>query len=100
MVKYLEEIEDLLHSQVSKKIGVKERRSRKLRRNKKKDKVEEIIANDSLTDGDFQNKQRILRQDATKTWAVGKLLGFSINGDEEEVIDRLMHLKEKHKKRR
>ena len=68
--------------------------------NKKKDKVEEIIANDSLTDGDFQNRQRILQQDATETWAVGKLLGFSINGDEDEVIDRLMHLEKKHKKRR
>ena len=100
VVKSLEEIENLLLSQVSKKIGVKGRRSRKLRRNKKKDKVEENIANDSLTDSDFENRQRILRQDAIETWAVGKLVGFSINCYEEEVIDRLMHLEEKHKKRR
>ena len=95
MVKYIEEIEDLLHNQVSKKIDAKRRRLRKLKRNKKKDKVDEIIANDSLTDGDFQNKQRILRQDATETWAMGKLLGFSVNGDEDEVNGG-----EKHKKRR
>ena len=99
-MKYIEKIEDRLHHQASKRIGVKGRRSRKVKRTRKKDRVNEIIVNDSLTDGDFQNRQRILRQDASETWAVGKLLGFSVNGDEDEVIDRLMHLKDKHKKRR
>ena len=100
VVKSIEEIEELLLHQVSKKIGAKGRKPRKVKRTKKRDKVDEIIANDSLTDGDFQNRQRILRQEAVETWEVGKLLGFSVNGDEEEVIDRLMQLEEKHNKKR
>ena len=99
VVKSMEKIEDFLLHQVSKKIGAKGRKLRKVKRNKKRDKVNEMIANDSLTDGDFQNKQRILRQEAVETWELGKLLGCSVNGDEEEVIDILMHLEEKHKKK-
>ncbi|KAH1033005.1 hypothetical protein J1N35_045179 [Gossypium stocksii] len=33
---------------------------------------------------------KVIRREAIKTWALRKKLGFSVHGDEEEVIEEIM----------
>ncbi|KAK5793310.1 hypothetical protein PVK06_034452 [Gossypium arboreum] len=53
---------------------------------------DESIANLSLSDSDISNRRKVIVKEAKKTWEVGKKLGFSVQGDEEIVIEEIMRI--------
>lgn len=78
--------------------GIKLDKFKKWGRNLKGD---ETIVNESFTNGDFENTNEVIRNEAKITWAVGKKVGFTCEGDKDELlIDIDMDiLKEKKKKK-
>lgn len=52
----------------------------------------ERTVNLSLSDSDISNRKRVILREAKATWEVGKMLGFSVRGDEEEVIEEIIRL--------
>ncbi|MBA0659887.1 hypothetical protein Goklo_011978, partial [Gossypium klotzschianum] len=53
---------------------------------------EEAVVNASLSDSDISNRKKLILGEAKKAWEVGKRLGFSIRGDDREVVDEIMML--------
>ncbi|KAH1047061.1 hypothetical protein J1N35_037845 [Gossypium stocksii] len=49
-------------------------------------KEDERIVNLSLSDSDISNRMRVILREANNTWALRKKLGFSVHGNEEEVL--------------
>lgn len=56
---------------------------------------EDEVVNASLSDLDISNRKRVILKEAKKAWEIGKKLGFSIRGDEQEVVEDLMRLEER-----
>ncbi|TYH93990.1 hypothetical protein ES332_A12G011100v1 [Gossypium tomentosum] len=64
----------------------------KIAKGKEITRCEESMVNLSLSDSDISNRRRVILREAKKTWEVGKMLGLSVRGDEEEVIDEIRKL--------
>ncbi|MFQ6640204.1 hypothetical protein Gotur_015458, partial [Gossypium turneri] len=47
---------------------------------------EEAVVNALLSDSDISNRKKLILGEAKKAWEVGKRLGFSIRGDDREVV--------------
>lgn len=75
----------------------KQKRDRGARKSKGKgdSRIDDSIANLSLPDSDISNRRKVILKEAKKTWEVGKRLGFSVQGDEEMVIEELMRVEGK-----
>ncbi|PPS02403.1 hypothetical protein GOBAR_AA18256 [Gossypium barbadense] len=84
---------DLRVGVLSTKEKQKRDRNEKLEKGKAITRFEETIANISLSDSDISNCRRVTLREAKRTWEVGKKLGFSMRGDEEEEIDEIRRLK-------
>ena len=89
----LEEIEDALPEKISQKRICK---SKKGKRNRQSAKIKNGIstaANKSVSNEDFVNaRRRDSREEALKTWELGKLPGTSANCDDEVIVEKLMDL--------
>ncbi|MBA0866546.1 hypothetical protein Goshw_022132, partial [Gossypium schwendimanii] len=72
----------------------KKKRDWALRRQKGKgiSDREHAYVNASLSNLDISNRKRLILKDARNAWEVRKKLGFSVRGDEQEVIDEIMRL--------
>ncbi|KAH1083863.1 hypothetical protein J1N35_023624 [Gossypium stocksii] len=70
----------------------RKKRDRALHKEKGREsrKEDERIVNLSLSDSDISNRMRVILREANNTWAIGKKLGFSVHGDEEDVIEEIM----------
>ncbi|KAH1063211.1 hypothetical protein J1N35_028198 [Gossypium stocksii] len=66
----------------------RKKRDRTLQKEKGREqrKVNERVQYLSLSDSDLSNRMKVLRREAINTWAIGKKLGLSVQGDEEDVI--------------
>ncbi|PPS03860.1 hypothetical protein GOBAR_AA16803 [Gossypium barbadense] len=53
-------------------------------------KRDEKIVNLSLSNSDISNIMRVILREANNTWALRKKLGFSVHGDEEDLIEEIM----------
>ncbi|KAH1045904.1 hypothetical protein J1N35_036688 [Gossypium stocksii] len=73
----------------------KKKRDRALHKEKgrKFRKEDERIVNLSLSDLDISNRMRVILREEKNAWAIGKKLGFSVHGDEEDVIKEIMRAK-------
>ncbi|KAH1091357.1 hypothetical protein J1N35_018614 [Gossypium stocksii] len=54
---------------------------------------DEAVVNTSLFNSDIRNIKRFIIREAIIAWEVGKMLAFSVKGDEREVVDEIMRLK-------
>ena len=90
-VKCLEDIEDIIFDNISKK---KKRKFKKAKQGqKKKGNLKGAkFANESFSDGDSINRNRKIVEEAKETWELGKLLGCSANCEDEVIVDRLIEL--------
>ncbi|KAL4279899.1 hypothetical protein GQ457_03G014630 [Hibiscus cannabinus] len=72
-------------------------RDKAKKRIKKKNKASEKseLEGISLTDSDMQARRRILINEAKKTLEVGRLIGFEIEGEENEAIMELVEIAER-----
>ncbi|KAH1107432.1 hypothetical protein J1N35_011200 [Gossypium stocksii] len=70
----------------------RKKRDRSLHKEKGREfrKEDERIVNLSLSDSDISNRMRVILREANNTWEIGKKLGFSVNGDKEDVIEEIM----------
>ncbi|KAH1091799.1 hypothetical protein J1N35_019056 [Gossypium stocksii] len=70
----------------------RKKRDRAMLKEKRREfsKYDERIFNLSLSDSDISNKMRVILREANNTWTIGKKVGFSVHGDEEEVIEEIM----------
>lgn len=55
-------------------------------------RIDDSIVNLSLSGSDISNRKRVLRRVVKKTWEVGKRLGFSVQGNEEIIIEEIMRI--------
>ena len=55
-------------------------------------KLKGRVVNESLTDGDFQNRRQIITKEAEDAWMLGKQLGLSANCEDKVVIESLCKL--------
>ncbi|KAH1055055.1 hypothetical protein J1N35_033120 [Gossypium stocksii] len=53
-------------------------------------KEDDRIVNLSISDSDISNIMKVILRKANNTWAIGKKLGLSVHGEEEEVIEEIM----------
>ncbi|KAG8486019.1 hypothetical protein CXB51_019397 [Gossypium anomalum] len=51
---------------------------------------DERIVNLSLSDSDISIRMRVIIREANNTWELRKKLGFSVHGDEKDVIEEIM----------
>ncbi|MBA0567430.1 hypothetical protein Golob_012167 [Gossypium lobatum] len=72
----------------------KKKRDWALRRQKGKgiSDREHADVNASLSNLDISNRKRLILRDARNAWEVRKKLGFSVRGNEKEVVDIIMRL--------
>ncbi|MBA0693253.1 hypothetical protein Goari_010747 [Gossypium aridum] len=72
----------------------KKKRDWALRRQKGKgiSDREHADVNASLWNLDIGNRKRLILRDARNAWEVRKKLGFSVRGNEQEVVDEIMRL--------
>ncbi|KAK5792340.1 hypothetical protein PVK06_033454 [Gossypium arboreum] len=79
-------------------LTMKEKKKRDMGARKSKgkgvSKNNESIANLSLSDSDISNRRKVILREVKKTWEVGKMLGFSVQGDEKIVIEEIMRVEE------
>ncbi|PPS18921.1 hypothetical protein GOBAR_AA01660 [Gossypium barbadense] len=70
----------------------RKKRDRALHKEKAKEsrKEDERIVNVSLSDSDISNRMRVILREANNTQAIEKKLGFSVHGNEEDVIKEIM----------
>ena len=90
-VKSLEEFEEEWMC----KIGKKSKRKGKKNKNRgtfKRGKLLKLVANESLSDGDFRDVKRMIDEDAKATWQLDKRLGCQADCNDEVVIDRIKEL--------
>ncbi|KAK5840754.1 hypothetical protein PVK06_009657 [Gossypium arboreum] len=83
------EIQDCVLSTKEKQ---KRDRNEKIAKGKEKTRCEDLTVNLSLSDSDISNCRRVILREAKKTWEVEKMLGLSVRGDEEEIIDEITRL--------
>ncbi|KAG8493318.1 hypothetical protein CXB51_010713 [Gossypium anomalum] len=79
----------------------KQKRDRGLRKQKGKRilRIDDSIANLSLSNSNISNRRKVILREAKKTWEVGKRLGFSVHGDEEMIIEEIIRIEGKQKVR-
>ncbi|KAH1063207.1 hypothetical protein J1N35_028194 [Gossypium stocksii] len=72
----------------------KKKRDWELRRQKGKEILDREHAdiNASLSDLDISNRKRLILMDQRNAQEVEKKLGFSVTGNEQEVVDKIMRL--------
>ncbi|KAK5818957.1 hypothetical protein PVK06_023911 [Gossypium arboreum] len=82
-------IQSMYEIQTSKE---RKKRDRALHKEKAKEsrKEDERIVNVSLSDSDISNRMRVILREANNTQAIEKKLGFSVHGNEEDVIKEIM----------
>ena len=90
-VKCLEDIEDIIFDNISKKTKRKFKKAKQGQKKKGNLKGAKF-ANESLSNGDFINKNRKIVEKVKETWELGKLLGCSANYEDEVIVDRLIEL--------
>ncbi|PPS13576.1 hypothetical protein GOBAR_AA07007 [Gossypium barbadense] len=88
-IRSMREIQDRF---LSKKEKQKRDRKEKIAKGKENTRCEDLTVNLSLSDSDISNRRRIILREAKKTWEVRKMLGLSVKGDEEEIIDEILRL--------
>ncbi|OMO98815.1 hypothetical protein CCACVL1_04054 [Corchorus capsularis] len=93
-----EEIEEDWFSSLLEKA---KRRSKKLDKKKSKKSKSKMskqqlgeVANGCLSDGDFENRNRILMKEARATWEVGKMLGIYFDCDESLILEKFKSMEE------
>ena len=73
-VKSLEELEEEWMCKIGKKTKRKGKMNKK-RGSVNRGKTVKLMANESLSDGDFRDVRRLIDEDAKATWKMGKMLG-------------------------
>ncbi|KAG8473214.1 hypothetical protein CXB51_035176 [Gossypium anomalum] len=90
-IQFMHEIQD---SVLSTKEKQQRDRKERIRKGKMITRGEDPIVNLSLSDSDINNRRRVILREAKKTWEVGKKLGLSVRGDEEEVVEEIRRLED------
>ncbi|XVF23991.1 hypothetical protein REPUB_Repub13aG0087900 [Reevesia pubescens] len=90
--KTLVEIEDKILENFAKKGKRRGRKKKIFFKSIQVEKSSGKIVNVSLSDSDFRNRKEILRREAKDTWEFGKMLGLSVNYDDNVVIEELMKM--------
>ncbi|MBA0790915.1 hypothetical protein Gohar_015529 [Gossypium harknessii] len=75
-------------------VAKKKKRVQVLRRRKGRgnsDTYEDVV-NASLADSHINNRRKLILDEAKNAWEVRKMLGFSVRGDEREVVDEIIRL--------
>lgn len=52
-----------------------------------------MVVNALLSNSNISNRKRVILNESRKAWEIGKNLGFSVWGDEREVVEEIMRLK-------
>ncbi|TYH95086.1 hypothetical protein ES332_A12G083300v1 [Gossypium tomentosum] len=90
--KKIRSMRDIQNGVLSTREKQKRDRKEKLEKGKAVARCEDSTVNLSLSDSDINNRRRVILREAKRTWKVGKKVGLSVRGNEEEVIEEIGRL--------